>query len=268
MKELFFYNKPDQHQGTPQVLIVKLAEEYCGYAITNQTGTDLYSLSYCEMNGESSLALFEEKYSALKDTYYEVKIIFDFPYHLLLPFNEEAGSDAMSQLNNLHGNNSPSITVTENIPNWQLKNKYAVPAGVFDWVRKRFPSAKYLHQYSVSIMNLGAAGDEGKLLVDFSNQQFSVVAGKRNKFLLAKNFEYETPDDVLFYLLKTCEQFSLSPKEVSLELSGLIAKESSLYKELYQYFTNIGFRDAAWGSVDDHPAHFFISFNDIMRCAS
>jgi hypothetical protein len=125
-----------------------------------------------------------------------------------------------------------------------------------------------LHQYSVSIFNLNAAAEEGKLLIDFSNNEFSVVAGRRSKFLFAENFGYETPEDVLFYMLKICEQFSLSPKHVVVELSGLIEKESSLYKELYQYFINIGFRNAIWNAAGEYPAHFFTSFNDIIRCAS
>jgi hypothetical protein len=267
VKELFFYNKPGQ-EGSPQVLIVKLGKNCLGYAITNQTGSELHSLCYCSMDDGSSVNAFEEKYPALGQSYYDIKMIFDLDRSLLLPFTEMKEADAMPVLDNLYGYQGPSVAVTENISAWQLKNTYAIPAELFDWARKKFPSAKYLHQYSVAVMNLIAATEGGKLLVDFSNNQFSAVASKRNKFLLAENFEYETPDDVLFYLLKICERYSLSPKDVSLELSGLIEKESSLYKELYNYFIHISFRDANWGAVNDYPAHFFTSFNDIIQCAS
>ena len=270
MKELFFYNKPDQQYGPPQVLIVKLAEKYWSYATTNQQGTELYAVCYCNMEegDETVLKTIEEKYPGLGHSYYEVKVIFDFPRSLLLPFNETTGEDMLSLLNDLYGFQGTSVAITESIPTWQLKNIYAVPRDIYDWVRKKFPSAKYLHQYSASIMNLGAAGHEGTLLVDFRNNEFSVLAGKQHKFLFARTFEYETPEDVLFYLLKVCEQFALSPKEVSVELSGLIEKESSLYKELYQYFLDMDLRDASWNTVNGYPAHFFTSFNDMIRCAS
>lgn len=268
MKELFFYNKPNQEPGSPQVLIVKLGENCLGYAIANQSGSELHSLCYCSREDESSLTAFEEKYPALGRSYYDTKLIFDFDRSLLLPFTELKEGEAMPLLNDLYGYREPSVAVMENIPAWQLKNVYAVPAETFDWARKKFPSAKYLHAYSVSIRNLNAAAGESKLMVDLNYNKFSVVAINRNKFLAAQFFEYETPDDVLFYLLKICEQFSFSPKEVLLGLSGLIEKDSSLYKELYNYFINTSFRDAGWGAVNDHPAHFFTSFNDIIQCGS
>lgn len=239
-----------------------------GFIVSNNSGTDLYDLGYCYMDEMDGLSNFETNYPAIDRLYKEVKIIFDHRRSAILPFNETIGEDPLQLLNTVYGFSGPSIALTENIGSWQLKNIYAVPADLFDWLGKKFPAAKYLHQYSVSILNLNAAGHEGKLLVDFSNNKFTAVAGRQNRFLVAQAFEYETPDDVLFYLLKLCERFSLSPKDVSLELSGLIDRDSSLYKELYQYFININFREANWGAAGDHPAHFFTSFNDIIQCAS
>lgn len=270
LKELFYYNKPDQEYGPSQVLIVSLAERHLGFVVTNQSGSEIYSLCYCSMDegDDGNMDLVEEKYAALRHSYYEVKIIFGYQRNLILPFSEMVGEDKLALLNNLYGYAGPSVAVTESIPAWQLKNSYAVPDSVFDWVRKKYPSAKYLHQHSVSLMNLKPSPENGKLLVDFRPGEFQVTAERYNKFLFARTFEYETPDDVLFYLLRLCEQFSLSPKDVSLELSGLIEKESSLFKELYQYFIHIDFRDAGWGAVNDYPAHFFTSFNDMMQCGS
>ncbi len=239
-----------------------------GFIISNSNGSELYDLGYCSMEEMDEPEIFEKNYPAIDRLYKEVKIIFDHPRSVILPFNETVGEDPLQLLNMVYGFAGRSIALTENISSWQLKNTYAVPAELFDWLGRKFPVAKYLHQYSVSIMNMKDAGDEGKLQVDLSNNKFTAVAGRQNKFLLAQSFEYETPNDVLFYLLKLCERCSLSPKNVSLELSGLIDKDSSLYKELYQYFINISFREANWGTAGDHPAHFFTSFNDIIQCAS
>lgn len=268
MKELFYYNKTGQEYGPPQVMIIRLAKKHLGYIVTNQSGADVYSLCFCSIDDETeaSLSLFEEKYTALSHSYYEVKVIFDYQRSLLLPYNETGIEDKLPLINSLYGYAGPSVAVTENIPAWQLKNSYAVPDGVFEWVRKKYPSAKYLHQHSVSLMNLKPSSENGKLLVDFRPGEFQVTAERHNKFLFARAFEYETPEDVLFYLLKLCEQFGLAPKDVFVELSGLIEKESSLYKELYQYFIHIDFRDAGWGAVNDYPAHFFTSFNDMIQC--
>lgn len=270
LKELFYYNKPGQEHGPPQVLIIKLAEKHLGFVVTNQSGSGIWSLCYCSRDDgdDGNMDLFEEKYTALRHSYYEVKIIFDYQRSLLLPYSEAGVEDKMPLINNLYGYAGPSVAITENIPAWQIKNSYAVPDWAFEWVRKKYPSAKYLHQHSVSLMNLKPSPENGKLLADFRPGEFQVTAERHNKFLFARVFEYETPEDVLFYLLKLSEQFGFSPKDVCLELSGLIEKESSLFKELYQYFIHIDFRDAGWGAVKDYPAHFFTSFNDVLQCGS
>ena len=59
----------------------------------------------------------------------------------------------------------------------------------------------------------------------------------------------------------------MSQYEVQLSISGLVDKDSALYKELYSYFINIEFRNANWTHAD-HPNHFFTHLNDIVKCAS
>jgi hypothetical protein len=72
--------------------------------------------------------------------------------------------------------------------------------------------------------------------------------------------------------LKACNQFSLSREEIQLFISGLIEKESQLFRELYLNFLNIQFREPTWrlaGNGDkEYPSHFFTSLNDLARCAS
>ncbi len=149
-----------------------------------------------------------------------------------------------------------------------MYNIYAVPAEIKDWVSRKFPTARFWHQYSLDVRNSIGVTEEGRLQVDFRKEEFVVIATNRNNILLTQTFEYTTPEDVLFYLLKICNQFSLSRERVELQLSGLVDKQSSLYKELYQYFINIKFRNAQWNTGVEYPAHFFTSLNDLAKCVS
>jgi Protein of unknown function (DUF3822) len=85
--------------------------------------------------------------------------------------------------------------------------------------------------------------------------------------LLAQTYSYTAPEDIVYYLLRIVQQFALSAEEVTVILSGLIDKESALYKELYQYFLQIELRSVSW-NTGDYPAHFFSSLNDLARCES
>ena len=111
----------------------------------------------------------------------------------------------------------------------------------------------------------------GNLLINFRNEDFTVLGSNNNKLLLSQTFQYSTPADVIYYLLKICQQFNLSQQEVHLGISGLVDQESKLYRELYQYFLHVKFLEANWvipaSANNETPAHFFTSLNDLSRCA-
>ena len=180
--------------------------------------------------------------------------------------------DAGLLLNTMYGLNGTAPVVAESIAEWQVYNVYAVPKDVHEWISKKFAAGKYWHQYTVNIKNINPATEGGHLLVDLRKDDFTLLAAGNHKLLLAQTFLYSTPDDVVYYLLKVCEQFGLSQKEVHIGLSGLVDQQSALYRELYQYFLYVEFRDAAWtipvSANSESPLHFFTSLNDLSQCAS
>jgi hypothetical protein len=85
---------------------------------------------------------------------------------------------------------------------------------------------------------------------------------------LFQNYPYATPADVLFYILSVCEAQLVSPAEVSVVLTGLLEKDSALFKELWQYFAHIELREAEFMADDlPFPQHYFTTLNDLLLCA-
>jgi hypothetical protein len=90
---------------------------------------------------------------------------------------------------------------------------------------------------------------------------------------LAQIFPYIKVEDILYWLLDICRQFSLPQTEVKLVLSGLIEKKSAIFKELYQYFLNIEFASVTddirlSGDFYEYPSHFFSSLFKLALCVS
>ena len=196
-------------------------------------------------------------------------VSFDFPQSLLIPFGEYRQEEGSSIVKSLYGLNGSSVIVADPIPEWQFYNVHAVPKNILDCVISKFPSASYKNGYAVALRVAEAANPGGTLLIDFNTDEFSVLLTKEGRFLLAQTFEYSTPEDVVYFLLKIVQQYSLSQQDIELHLSGFIDKQSSLYKELYQYFIEISFREGAWSlPVNDYPSHFFTSLNDLGLCVS
>jgi hypothetical protein len=271
LKELFNYIKPGQEYSPSQILILKIGEREISCAVTNKEGAELHSLAYCVADNAETIRItdFEEKYPIFHHSYYDVKVIFDYPQSILLPSTLKTPDDSLLLLESYYGKLPNAIMVTEEIPEWQLKNIFAIPKEEYEWVTTKLPAAKYSHHYTTGIKKINNAGPDGLLLMDFRKYDFSVITAKQSGVMMAQTFAYAKPEDVLYYLLVICRQYSFSPKEVSIQLSGLIDKQSSLFKELYQYFVNVDFRKAGWSVAgSEYPAHFFTSLNDLAPCAS
>ncbi|MCW3119156.1 MAG: hypothetical protein JWM28_3238 [Chitinophagaceae bacterium] len=203
----------------------------------------------------------------------EVLINYSFPQSVTVPSKFYNYGDGKKMLQLMHGDEEGEAVLAEHLPEWQLYNVYEVPKPVYGWISRRFHSGKYWHSYTSSLNNFLADAGSDSFLVDFKTGQFSVIVIKAGKFQLAQTFAYTEPADVLYYLLKICNEFSVSQKEVKLVLSGFLEKQSTLYRELYNYFVRVSFQQIPdfiklSGSFEEYPAYFFSSLFKLATCAS
>ena len=268
MKQLFHIKGRDT-ENVLHVLSLRLGEKHISFAITGKSGNELYELAYCAIiRDKDSPADFFNNYPSLQNSFYQVLIAYDHPQSVLTPSSIYQPETAQLFLTTQYGVVTGSPVISELISAWQLYNTYAVPQELLKWVNQKFPAARSWHQYSLAVKKINAAGETGHLFVDFRTDDFTLLVAKDSKMILAQCFPYSSPEDVLYYLLKTCRQFSLSQKDVNLQLSGLVDQDSALFKELYQYFINLEFRGAEWDTGTDYASHFFTSLNDLAQCAS
>lgn len=266
LKQLFHIDRGNGEQAQ-QLLSLRLGEKHGCFAVTNETGTVLSELAYCSVArwDETELAAFVSKYPVLRTTR-NCQLVYDFPQSMLLPSTINSNEDQTLFLK--ASGHAEQLAGSGNIDGWQIRAAYAAPAAIQTWVAQQFAGAKPRQQFALGLRVLDTTANEGILLVDFREEDFTVLVARSGKLLLAQCFSYSTPNDVLYYLLKVTQQFGLSQEEAQLSLSGLVDQQSSLYRELYQYFIHINFRNAGWEAGNDYPAHFFTSLNDLATCAS
>ncbi len=260
----------EESEKVQEVLSLRLGDKHFSFVITNKMGDVLYELVYCSLGqcNEQELAECKRAYPVLSRSFYKVMIAYDHARSLIMPSWCYEPENSSLYLKTMAGDLYGSHIVSEQVSGWQLNTVYGMPKDVQDWMNQQFPYANSRHQYSLGIKSLNATSS-GYLLVDFRTDDFILLAAKGSSLLIAQTFSYSTPEDVLFYLLKTCDRFELTQQDVQLRVSGLIDRESTLYKELSQYFIDIEFRDPSWGNASsDHPSHFFTLLNDLAKCAS
>lgn len=270
MKQLFHIQNTYSASGQ-ELLLIRIGTRHLSFCTSNKAGTVIHELVYLtEENAagwtKDSLDNVLSSYPLLKETYYQALIAFDLSSGMLMPVAAFRQEDGAGIIGSLYGS-SAAFTVTEAIPEWQLVNVYQLPADIKEWASAHFPAARQMHQYSLGIKQLVAREEAGCINLDIRSDDFTVMAAKQGKFLLAQTHEYANPEDVVYQLLRITENLSLSQQETTLFISGLVDKQSALYRELYQYFIKPDFRDALW-NTDGYPAHFFTSLNDLARCAS
>ena len=270
MKQLFHIENNDNNHA-PQAISVRLGQRHACVSISGSFGEELSRLDYYTTDewNENTLTLLFDSYLELNNSFLEVLIAYDYPQVTMIPsaFYKEESKKLL--LDTICGEQLHSHILSESVAEWKLYTVYAVPGEVHDWLCKKYPSGKFWHGYSLDLKAINAANQTGTVQIDIRSDDFSLLAVKEDKLLLAQTFLYTTPEDIAYYVLKICHQFALPQRQVQLQLSGLIDKQSALYKELYQYFIHVSLRDAAWGEAgSEYPAHYFTSLNDLARCAS
>ncbi|WP_028786271.1 DUF3822 family protein [Terrimonas ferruginea] len=272
VKELFTLTGDESTPAADGRLSISVSDTHVSYAISNAAGDTLYSLKWFSLPELTVEALdtLRQSNSAFSGSYHHIHIAYLYPQTLLTPAADVSAASGGRLLNLVHGKPDTDVVLDEVLAGGHIRQVYSVPKDVHEWLQQYFPQAVFHHGYALFVNRMIDATENGILAVDFRNEEWSVVAGASGKPLLAQTFPYHTPADVLFYLLKICQELGLKQDSVQLQLSGLVAEKSALYKELSQYFRELAFHEATWGSIGngETPSHFFTSLNELSLCGS
>lgn len=274
VKQVFNISSGTNSSTDQQILLIRIGERHFSYAITDTEHKTLQQLTWYATDDANDLELQEIflKHPELRESYHKIIVGFDHPASVLIPYAAYKQIGARPVLETMFGVNGTHAIINEPVPAWQLYNVYAIPAHVQDWVGRHYPGALRQHNYSIAIKRLNTSDDDGNALLDLRLNDFTLILSKANKLLLAQTFPYASPADVLYYLLKSCKEFGIPQEVLHLDVSGLIEKESNLYRELVHYFLHVQFREPAWSvpvaEEQEYAAHFFTSLNDLIVCES
>jgi len=256
------------------VLLMEIGERDCSFGIMHHASRIIYESAYYKAGVEEDdlLKKIFEKYELLGSSFYRTVISWYMTECILIPNKFYDHQQSKILLDTMFGKNS-NVVISESLPEWQINTAYQVSSIAHETINRHYTTGNFWHHYSVTLKNKIAHPENGSLTVDFKTDSFSVVAVRNNSLLLAQIFSYNSAEDVLYFLLKICRQYSLLQHEVSVGLSGLIDKQSAVFKELYQYFVNIRFaplenRVQLSEAFSEYPDHYFTSLSRLTACVS
>jgi len=268
--QLLFTYQSTVSAASDTLLALQFGDRYASYALKDRQQGQLLALGYLQTASWNQSSFDQlmgviEKWLSPQQV---VEIAFDMDNLSMLPVAgyEEKKLQALHQ--SLFPFNSAAVFKTETMAEWQLQLGYTLPAPLLQGCLSRFSGARVRHAFKLALDNAGQSSAAGKLLIDIGIETFRVLLLKNNRLQLFQTYPYASPADVLYYLLSICEAQLMSPAEALVVLTGLLEKESALYKELWQYFMHIELREAGFIADDfPFPQHYFTTLNDLLLCA-
>lgn len=122
----------------------------------------------------------------------------------------------------------------------KIINLYAIPNTIFQTVKNVIPEAIIRSNSSILINNFLSLNNLQETMFLFLKDSYiNIVVTKGNKLIFQNKFEYQTKEDLLFYVLFSIQQLNFSNEEINTVIYGNISKEE--YNILYQYIRNIKF---------------------------
>ena len=137
-----------------------------------------------------------------------------------------------------------------------------------------FQDPKIIHHSEIllqSILRIGRSDTNKKLLLNIRKNDIDILIAEGKKVILMNSFNRNSEEDVLYYLLFTCEQLNIDTENISVYLAGEIEPESALYKLLYKYVRKITFvnhdRTLFFGEIfEEIPDSFYYTLFNLPLC--
>ena len=260
---------PEINYSTCDLLLIA-GERYFSFGILDHISRELSGFKLCTFEQKEELELLFQDEELLRQRYNQVLIAYDTYESVFIPTEVYNKDELAVHLDVLYGKNVDHSIVSESLPALDIYNVYRVSSGLQKTIQSKFTNNYNWQFYSVLLKNAGSAKKD-TINVEFKTDEFTVLVQKSGKMILAQTFNYSAPNDVLYYFLKISQQLNLSQQETEVLVSGLIEKDSALYRELYKYFINIEF-DSIYGQVKlgeelkTNPEHYYSSISKLAAC--
>lgn len=271
LKPSFHIKPATEPNPADSILLLIAGTRHCSFAVMNHQSKELVEFGYYTAGAdEADYSEFFVENRFMNNRYHQTAIAYDANETVQIPSVVYKYEDGQLHLDAIYGKDVQVNIIAENLPVLNLYNVYRMPSNLHATITRKFLSAKSWHLYTVVLKNAPIQRAES-MFIDFKTDEFSVIILRESKLLLCQTFMYTTPDDVLYYLLKCCQHLNLSQKQTKIFLSGLIEKDSVLYRELYKYFIHLEFEALANNiklakELSAHPPHYYSSISKLAAC--
>lgn len=131
---------------------------------------------------------------------------------------------------------------------YEMNNVYVPFVNINNFLLDQYETFEYQNANSIlvkQLLDLSKNKEEKQVFVHLQKEHFEIVVVKNQQLLLFNSFQYNTPEDFIYFILFTCEQLQLNPETISVQLFGNCTEEDAFYKIAFKYIRNCSLLDVS-----------------------
>lgn len=245
--------------------------QYCILDSAKKKYLSIGVFSFPDVNSSSELngtlkEIFSEN-EIFQQTYQSVHAAVSHNISTLVPkdfFEEDKTAD---YLNFNHQPNSSDRIFADDIATIQTKNIYSYNGELLILLNEYFANV-IVHHSSSSLIEVllkeNSFCNEARMFANISDKKMELVVVQKGKLIFYNSFQFQTPEDFIYFVLFVCEQLKLNPDTLNFYFIGEIERKSALYDIAYKYIRNVNFgrRPNAYNysyKFAFFPSHFYFN---------
>jgi hypothetical protein len=274
--ESFLSDRPERYD-----LFIYAGKDELSCTLAERASKKFIAIESWDINsGNKNYAeALEEIYSnsfLLKPNNYR-RVIFcsGFMNSTLIPNPLYDPSTAEEQLKFSHNVGTSDEILTDELRQVEARNVYSIPENLYQTITKWFPGVEVRHTATALIEFLLSVNKNSmaeKMVVNVHHHFIELIVTRGKEILYFNYFNFESPEELVYYILFICEQLHLNPENVDLQFAGIIHATDSSYALTQKYIRNISFvqrpENYTYSSgLNSVPAHFHLNLFSQLVCA-
>jgi hypothetical protein len=187
-------------------------------------------------------------YPVLNDSYDQVMLIHDNNLNTFVPNSLFDANFLGSYLQYNVKVFETDLFAYDSLENYSLQNVHVPYVNINNFLLDQYPTFDYQNCNTILVSKLlgnSSFTDEKQVYIHVQEGHFELVVLKNKELLFFNSFEYQTPEDFIYYVLFAFEQLQLNPETISVQLLGDIQENDANFSIAYTYIRNCQLLDVS-----------------------
>lgn len=124
---------------------------------------------------------------------------------------------------------------------------YAYPSVLVNFLVNHFPEIKFFHSTTILLNTYIKANQNSNdvfenVAINFQSNSLDILVLKQQNILFLNDFEFNTEEDAIFYIMNVLKKLKLDLSKISVTLQGKIVVSTKIYQYLKKYLPQVEFK--------------------------